>query len=148
MKKRKLTALFLFVAFSLTGFGCAGKELLNPPFEIDGVESVEIFHYDGAPVAAEKKIAIEENDVAAVYRALFSAQIEQGQPECAAGASVTGFRFHLRDGTDYEAVYVCHGEKMGELKAGGRKFRTSENIGAIWDLLPCGTAVSQEELPG
>ena len=32
------------------------------PFEVEDVKSVEMYHYDGVPASAEKKVVVAEND--------------------------------------------------------------------------------------
>ena len=40
------------------------------PFEVEDVESVEMYHYDGVPASAEKKVVVAENDIKTLYLSL------------------------------------------------------------------------------
>ena len=40
---------------------------INFPFEVEDVENVEMYHYDGVPASAEKKVVVAENDIKTLY---------------------------------------------------------------------------------
>ena len=40
------------------------------PFEVEDVENVEMYHYDGVPESAEKKVVVAENDIKTLYLSL------------------------------------------------------------------------------
>ena len=108
------------------------------PFELSEVNNVEMFHYNGAPVNAEKKIIIESKDIATLYVKFSELLLQKKEPDISAvGSSVTSFRFNLSDGTDYELIYVGYGVKNGELFSGTGNFRyfTSADIGWNWRWL-------------
>ena len=108
------------------------------PFELSEVETVEMFHYNGAPVNAEKKIVIESKDIETLYVKFGELLLQKKEPNISAvGSSVTSFRFNLSDGTNYELIYVGYGVKNGELFSGTGNFRyfTSADIGWNWRWL-------------
>lgn len=108
------------------------------PFELSDVENVEMFHYNGAPVNAEKKIVTESNDIENLYVKFSELLLQNKEPDItAAGTSTTSFRFNLSDGTNYELIYVGYGVKKGELFSGTDNFRyfTSADIGWNWKWL-------------
>lgn len=108
------------------------------PFELSEVENVEMFHYDGAPVNAEKKIVTESKDIENLYVMFSELLLQKKEPNITAvGSSVTSFRFNLFDGTNYEIIYVGYGVKNGELFSGTGNFRyfSSADIGWNWRWL-------------
>ncbi len=108
------------------------------PFELSEVKSVEMFHYNGAPVNAEKKIITDGKDMESLYVKFSELLLQQKEPEITtAGTSTTSFRFHLSDGTSYELIYVGYGVKSGELfsETGNFRYFTSADIGWNWEWL-------------
>ena len=107
------------------------------PFEVEDVESVEMYHYDRVPASAEKKVVAAENDIKALYDKFEGLSLKGKKAEETTGADVTGFRFNLSDGTSYDLIYTCHGAKNGNLKseAGGFEYFTSADIGSYWTNL-------------
>ena len=53
---KKITALIFALILTLGLVGCNGKTVnIDFPFEVEDVESVEMYHYNGAPASAEKR---------------------------------------------------------------------------------------------
>ena len=77
------------------------------PFEVEDVESVEMYHYDGVPASAEKKVVVAENDIKTLYDQFKGLSLKDKTTEETAGADVTSFRFNLSDGTSYDLIYAC-----------------------------------------
>ena len=122
------------------------------PFEVEDVESVEMYHYDGVPASAEKKVVVAENDIKTLYDKFKGLSLKDKTTEETAGADVTSFRFNLSDGTSYDLIYACYGVKNGELKsaAGGFKYFTSADIGSYWNNLNTeleAIPINESELP-
>ena len=118
--------------------GLHGKKVnIDFPFEVEDVESVEMYHYNGAPASAEKKVVVAESDIKTLYDMFKGLSLKDKTAEETAGADVTSFRFNLSDGTSYDLIYACYGVKNGELKseAGGFKYFTSADIGSYWNNL-------------
>ena len=150
--KKTITLISLMVLF-LGLVGCNGKTVnIDFPFEVGDVENIEMYHYEGAPVSAEKKVVTEESDISALYEMFEGLSLKDKKVEETAGADVTCFRFNLLDGTNYELIYVCDGVKSGNLisKTGNFEYFTSADIGAYWDNLNTeleATPVNESELP-
>ena len=128
-----------------------GKEI-DFPFEVEDVENVEMYHYDGVPASAEKKVVVAENDIKTLYDKFKGLSLKDKTTEETAGADVTSFRFNLSDGTSYDLIYACYGVKNGELKsaAGGFKYFTSADIGSYWNNLNTeleAIPINESELP-
>ena len=122
------------------------------PFEVEDVESIEMYHYNGVPSAAEKKVVSAESDIKALYDKFKGLSLKDKTAEETAGADVTSFRFNLSDGSSYDLVYACYGIKNGELKseAGGFEYFTSADIGSYWNNLNTeleAAPVNESELP-
>lgn len=122
------------------------------PFEVEDVENVEMYHYDGVPASAEKKVVVAENDIKTLYDKFKGLSLKDKTTEETAGADVTSFRFNLSDGTSYDLIYACYGVKNGELKsaAGGFKYFTSADIGSYWNNLNTeleAIPINESELP-
>lgn len=106
-------------------------------FEVDDVKFIEMYHYVGTPASAEMKVVVERDDIKTLYDMFESLTMKEKEIEPTAEAEVTGFRFHLLDGSSYELVYRGYGIKKGNLKAtnGGFDFFTSANIEWYWSWL-------------
>ena len=132
---------------------CSEKTVnIDFPFEVGDVENIEMYHYAGAPVSAEKKVVTEESDISALYELFKGLSLKDRKVEETTGADVTSFRFNLSDGTSYELIYVSGGVKSGSLKSetGNFEYFTSADIGAYWDDLNReleATPVNESELP-
>ena len=150
---KKITALIFALILTLGLVGCNGKTVnIDFPFEVEDVESVEMYRYDGVPASAEKKVVVAENDIKTLYDKFKGLSLKDKTTEETAGADVTSFRFNLSDGTSYDLIYACYGVKSGELKseAGGCKYFTSADIGSYWNDLNTeleAIPINESELP-
>jgi len=150
---KKITALIFALILTLGLVGCNGKTVkIDFPFEVEDVESVEMYHYTGVPASAEKKVVVAESDIKALYDMFKGLSLKDKTAAETAGADVTSFRFNLSDGTSYDLIYTCYGVKSGELKsnAGGFKYFTSADIGSYWSNLNTeleAAPVNERELP-
>ena len=148
---KKATNLISFLILMMVLVGCSKETVhIDFPFEIGDVENIEMYHYAGVPVSAEKKVIVEESDITALYDMFEDLSLEDKQVEETTGASVTSFRFNLSDGTSYELIYVCDGVKNGKLKSstGNFEYFTRSDIGSYWfnnelEAVP----VEESELP-
>ena len=151
---KKITALIFALILTLGLVGCNGKTVnIDFPFEVEDVESVEIYHYDGVPASAEKKVVVAESDIKTLYDMFKGLSLKDKTAEETAGADVTSFRFNLSDGSSYDLIYACYGVKNGKLKseAGDFEYFTSADIGSYWNNLNReleATPVNESELPG
>ena len=131
--------------------GCNGETAnIDFPFEVGDVENIEMYHYAGAPVSAEKKIVVAKTDITDLYHMFENLSLTDKQVEEITGADVTSFRFNLSDGTNYELVYVCNGVKNGKLKSstGNFEYFTSSDIGSYWSNMDLeSVSVKESELP-
>ena len=48
----------------------ARQMCIRDRFEVEDVENVEMYHYDGVPASAEKKVVVAENDIKTLYLSL------------------------------------------------------------------------------
>ena len=151
---KKITALIFALILTLGLVGCNGKTVnIDFPFEVADVESVEMYHYDGVPASAEKKVVVAESDIKTLYDMFKGLSLKDKTAEETAGADVTSFRFNLSDGSSYDLIYDCDGVKNGKLKseAGDFEYFTSADIGSYWNNLNKeleATPVNESELPG
>lgn len=67
MKKLLAMVLTFVCVFSLAGCGKDKTVTLDLPFAVSDVENVEMYHYSGAPVSAEKKVVVAEEDIKELY---------------------------------------------------------------------------------
>ena len=148
-----LCIIAIFTALFLLPINIAYEPVkIDFPFEVEDVESVEMYHYDGVPASAEKKVVVAENDIKTLYDKFKGLSLKDKTTEETAGANVTSFRFNLSDGTSYDLIYACYGVKNGELKseAGGFKYFTSADIGSYWNNLNTeleAIPINESELP-
>ena len=131
--------------------GCNGETVnIDFPFEVRDVENIEMYHYAGVPVSAEKKVVVAETDITDLYDMFEDLSLEDKQVEETTGADVTSFRFNLSNGTNYELIYVCNGVKNGKLKSpiGNFEYFTSSDIGSYWSNIDLeAVPVEESELP-
>ena len=131
--------------------GC-NKETVNIdfPFEVGEVENIEMYHYTGVPVSAEKKVVVAETDITDLYDKFEDLSLIEKQVDETAGGDVTSFRFNLSDGTSYELIYGCDGVKNGKLKSstGNFEYFTRSDIGSFWSNIDLeAVPVEESELP-
>ena len=135
---KKQSALISLIFLLLGMIGCNGKtNNISFPFEIEEVENIEMYHFEGVPTSEEKKVITAESDIKALYDMFESLSLENKKIDDSADATVTSFRFNLSNGTNYELIYVCNGVKNGNLKSktGDFQYFTSADIGSYWDNL-------------
>ena len=148
-----LCIIAIFAALFLLPINIAYEPVkIDFPFEVEDVESVEMYHYDEVPASAEKKVVVAENDIKTLYDKFKGLSLKDKTTEETAGAAMTSFRFNLSDGTSYDLIYACYGVKNGELKsaAGGFKYFTSADIGSYWNNLNTeleAIPINESELP-
>ena len=149
MKKMKGMIALLFLMMGVVG--CNGETVnIDFPFEVGEVENIEMYHYTGVPVSAEKKVVVAETDITDLYDKFEDLPLMEKQVEENTGGDVTSFRFNLSDGTNYELVYVCNGVKNGKLKSstGNFEYFTSSDIGSYWSNMDLeSVSVKESELP-
>lgn len=158
---KKILVLFISIA-CMFGFVACNKvnvlgvlpeeTYLDLPFDVADVENVEMYHYSGAPVSAEKKMVVADGDIKELYDMFERLSLKVEKVEEITGAEVISFRFNLSDGTNYELIYGGHGVKSGSLKSatGGFEYSTSADILAYWSNLDKeleAVSVDESELP-
>lgn len=63
-----LCIIAIFTALFLLPINIAYEPVkIDFPFEVEDVENVEMYHYDGVPASAEKKVVVAENDIKTLY---------------------------------------------------------------------------------
>ena len=84
---KKITALIFALILTLGLVGCNGKTVnIDFPFEVEDVESVEMYHYNGAPASAEKKVVVAESDIKTLYDMFKGLSLKDKTAEETAGA--------------------------------------------------------------
>lgn len=148
---KKLIALVLALVCVLAMAGCNNKTVnIDLPFEVGNVENIEMYHFVGAPVSAEKKVIVAEETIKYLYDMFEGLSLKHKEVEETTGAEITSFRFNLSDGTSYELIYGCYGVKTGNLKSstGNFEYFTSADIGSYWNNIDLkAVAVEESELP-
>jgi hypothetical protein len=132
---KKLITLILSLTLILALVGCNNKTVnIDFPFDVSNVENVEMYHFVGAPVSAEKKVVTSEETIKALYDMFEGLSLKLKEVEETTGAEITSFRFNLANGTSYELIYGCYGVKTGNLKSstGNFEYFTSADIGSYW----------------
>ena len=71
--KRKGAWICILLAILTIFSGCAEEEGDKSPFSADEVERVEVYRYVGVPAAAEKKTAVERDEIEEICDRLASA---------------------------------------------------------------------------
>ena len=148
---KKTIGLISLLILMMGLVGC-NEETVNIdfPFEVGEVENIEMYHYTGVPVSAEKKVVVAETDITDLYDKFEDLSLIEKQVDETAGGDVTSFRFNLSDGTSYELIYVCNGVKNGKLKSstGNFEYFTRSDIGSYWFNIDLeAVPVEESELP-
>ena len=148
---KKTIGLISLLILMMGLVGC-NEETVNIdfPFEVGEVENIEMYHYTGVPVSAEKKVVVAETDITDLYDKFEDLSLIEKQVDETAGGDVTSFRFNLSDGTSYELIYVCDGVKNGKLKSstGNFEYFTRSDIGSYWFNIDLeAVPVEESELP-
>ena len=148
---KKMIGMIALLLMMMGVIGCSGEKInIDFPFEAGEVENIEIYHYAGVPVSAEKKVVVAEIDITDLYDKFENLSLIEKQVEETAGADVTSFRFNLSDGTSYELIYVGNGVKNGMLKSstGNFEYFTRSDIGSYWSNIDLeAVPVEENELP-
>ena len=148
---KKMIGMITLLLLMMGVVGCNGEKVnIDFPFEVGDVENIEMYHYAGAPVSAEKKIVVAKTDITDLYHMFENLSLTDKQVEEITGTDVTSFRFNLSNGTNYELVYVCNGVKNGKLKSstGNFEYFTSSDIGSYWSNMDLESVpVKESELP-
>ena len=142
-------ALVLTLVCMLSIVGCDQNktERIAFPFAIEDVTSIELYHFEGTSGNAEKKVAVDEDDIKAVCDLFerISLTTERVSTDTSGGSTIH-FTFNLADGTNYELTYIGHGIKNGTLKSstGNFEYFTLADIYGFWILIDL-EAVTVEE---
>ena len=148
---KKMIGMIALLLLMMGVVGCNRETVnINFPFEVGQVENIEMYHYTGVPVSAEKKVVVAETDITDLYNMFEDLSLEDKQVEEYTGADVTSFRFNLSDGTNYELIYVGNAVKNGKLKSstGNFEYFTSSDIGSYWSNIDLeAVPVEESELP-
>ena len=148
---KKMIGMITLLLLMMGVVGCNGEKVnIDFPFEVGEVENIEMYHYTGVPVSAEKKVVVAKTAITDLYDKFEDLSLMEKQVEETTGGDVTSFRFNLSDGTSYELIYVCNGVKNGKLKSstGNFEYFTRSDIGSYWfnnelEAVP----VEESELP-
>ena len=84
---KKMIGLIALLILMMGLVGC-NRETVNIdfPFEVGDVENIEMYHYAGVPVSAEKKVVVAETDITDLYNMFEDLSLEDKQVEEYSGA--------------------------------------------------------------
>ena len=87
---KKMIGLIALLILMMGLVGCNGETVnIDFPFEVGDVENIEMYHYAGVPVSAEKKVVVAETDITDLYDMFEDLSLEDKQVEETTGADVT-----------------------------------------------------------
>lgn len=144
-KRNSIAMIVLSLLFVLCAY--VGTAVFNPPateytaidlpFEVEDVAYVEMYHYEGTPENAQKKVVTEEQSILYLYTAFEECMLQEKKYQAFGDVSVTCFRFVLNDASSYELIYQGYGVKKGYLQSptGGYTYFTPADIGWNWEML-------------
>ena len=98
---KRVVLLLCMLALCTAAAGCAQETALQLPFDAAQVTGVEMYCFT-VPADAEKKVLTQEADIRAVYELFDGLAVSDRKTQAEAGETVTGFRFYLTDGAEYE----------------------------------------------
>ena len=65
---KKMIGMITLLLLMMGVVGCNRETVnINFPFEVGQVENIEMHHYTGVPVSAEKKVVVAETDICLLY---------------------------------------------------------------------------------
>ena len=147
MKKYVLFSLLLACFLCIWGCDQNKTEGIDFPFAIGDVTSIEMYHFEGTSGNAEKKVAVDEDDIKAVFDLFerISLTTERVSTDTSGGSTIH-FTFNLADGTNYELTYIGHGIKNGTLKSstGNFEYFTLADIYGFWITIDIDAVVVEE----
>lgn len=145
---KRLVLLLCMLALCTAAAGCAQETALRLPFDAAQVTGVEMYRFT-VSADAEKKVLTRQADINAVYELLDGLAVSDRKTQAEAGEAVTGFRFYLTDGAEYELVYCAQGVKRGRLVIPGAQaeYFTSADVGAAWQHGGEAAPAKESELP-
>ena len=89
---KKATNLISFLILMMVLVGCSKETVhIDFPFEVGDVENIEMYHYAGAPVSAEKKIVVAKTDITDLYHMFENLSLTDKQVEEITGADFEYF---------------------------------------------------------
>ena len=95
---KKLIALVLAVVCVLGLVGCNNKTVnIDLPFEVGDVENIEMYHFVGAPVSAEKKVIVAEETIKNLYDMFEGLSLELKEVEETAGGDRFKFCVNVKN---------------------------------------------------
>ncbi|MBM6750955.1 hypothetical protein H6A65_05510 [Mediterraneibacter glycyrrhizinilyticus] len=144
---KKAIGLIALLILMMGLVGCNGETVnIDFPFAVGDVDNIEMYHYAGVPVSAEKKVVVAKNDITDLYNMFEDLLLKEKQVEETTGADVTSFRFNLSDGTNYELIYVENGKLISP--TGNFEYFTSSDVGSYWSNIDLeAVSVEESELP-
>lgn len=145
---KRLALLLCILALCTAAAGCAQETSLRLPFDAAQVTGIAMYRFT-APADAEKKVLTRQADIRAVYELLDGLTVSDGETPAEAGETVTGFRFYLTDGGEYELIYCAQGVKKGRLVIPGAQaeYSTRADVGAAWRHGGGAAPAEESELP-
>lgn len=145
---KRLMPLLCMMALCTAAAGCAQETALRLPVDVAQAAGVEIYRFT-VPADAEKKVLTQEAGIRAVYELFDGLAVSDRKTQAEAGETVTGFRFYLADGAEYELIYCAQGVKRGRLVIPGAQaeYFTSADVGAAWQHGGEAAPAKESELP-
>lgn len=145
---KRLMPLLCMMALCTAAAGCAQETVLRLPVDVTQAAGVEIYRFT-VPADAEKKVLTQEAGIRAVYELFDGLAVSDRKAQAEAGETVTGFRFYLADGAEYELIYCAQGVKRGRLVIPGAQaeYFTSADVGAAWQHGGEAAPAKESELP-
>ena len=65
---KKMIGMITLLLLMMGVVGCNGEKVnIDFPFEVGEVENIEMYHYTGVPVSAEKKVVVAKTDITDLY---------------------------------------------------------------------------------
>ncbi len=132
VKKFNLFSLFCFGMLCLLITGCTKEESLGLTFDQDDIESVEISKYLDTELSSSVDI-VEKEKIAHLYGTFEGLKIKKGKLEKREDKETLVFKFHLKDGKDYEIIYYPIAVKKGSIVFSDNKdiYTTSSDIAGM-----------------
>ena len=86
---KKMIGMITLLLLMMGVVGCNGEKVnIDFPFEVGEVENIEMYHYTGVPVSAEKKVVVAKTDITDLYDKFEDLSLMEKQVEETTGGEI------------------------------------------------------------
>lgn len=111
---------------------CTPSHRLKLPFSSSEVTSLEMYRYI-VPTKTERKTVTEKEELSEIYESISGLRVKEENLEATAGSTTLYFRFHLKNESTFDLIYVSLAVKKAILHSPGFfEYSISSDLESIW----------------